>query len=155
MEYSFMANKKGIITVSENIDLKGIKKYDEIERNLYLTPIQVGQTVHLNNLFFVTGKSEIRSWSRPELNRLINILKENKTIKIEISGHTDNTGSNKINNKLSLERAVAVKKYLVEQGVSADRLTAKGYGETKPYVSNKTEKGRKKNRRVDFTILKI
>jgi len=155
MEYSFMASKKGIITVSENIDLKNIKKYDEIERNLYLTPIQVGQTVHLNNLFFVTGKSEISKWSHPELKRLIDVLKENKAIEIEISGHTDNVGSDKINNKISLERAESVKTYLVKAGIKANRLTAKGYGEAKPYVSNKTAEGRKKNRRVDFTILKL
>ncbi|MEN8120905.1 MAG: OmpA family protein [Bacteroidota bacterium] len=153
--YSFMASKKGIITVSENIDLKEIKKYKEIERNLYLTPIKKGSTVHLNNLFFVTGKSEINEWSHPELLRLIDLLKEHKTMEVEIAGHTDDVGSDKVNNKLSLERANAVKTYIVNKGIDAKRLTAKGYGKTKPYVSNKTAEGRKKNRRVDFTILEL
>jgi len=153
--YSFMASKKGIITVSENIDLKEIKQYKEIERNLYLTPIKIGSTVHLNNLFFVTGKSEINDWSYPELLRLIDLLKEHETMEIEIAGHTDNVGSDKVNNKLSLERANAVKAYIISKGIDEKRLTAKGYGKTKPYVSNKTTEGRKKNRRVDFTILKL
>ncbi len=153
--YSFMASKKGVITVSENIDLTEIKKYKEIERNLYLTPIKKGQTVHLNNLFFVTGKSEINNWSYPELVRLIDLLKKHPNMEIEIAGHTDNVGSDKVNNKLSLERANAVKAYIVGKGVDEKRLTAKGYGKTKPFVSNSTAEGRKKNRRVDFTILKL
>lgn len=153
--YSFMASKKNIITVSENIDLREIKKYKEIERNLYLTPIKKGSTVHLNNLFFITGKSKINDLSYPELIRLIDLLKEHKTMEIEIAGHTDNVGSDKINNKLSLERANAVKSYIISKGIDEKRLIAKGYGKTKPYVSNKTAEGRKKNRRVDFTILKL
>jgi len=153
--YSFMANKNQFITVSENINLKENKQYKEIERNLYLTPIKIGATVHLNNLFFITGKSEINKWSQPELTRLINLLKQHQKMQIEISGHTDNIGSNKINNKLSLERANAVKKYLINNGISEKQLITKGYGKSKPYVSNKTAAGRKKNRRVDFTILKM
>lgn len=153
--YSFMATKNNIYTVSQNIDLKDIKKYTEIERNLYLTPIQVGSTVRMNNLFFVTGKSEINKWSYPELQRLIDLLKKHKAMEIEISGHSDNIGSDKVNNELSLERANAVRDYIIKNGVEGNRLKAKGYGKTKPVASNTTEEGRKQNRRVDFTILKL
>jgi len=153
--YSFMAKKENIYTESQNIDLTTIKKYTEIERNLYLTPIQVGSTVRMNNLFFVTGKTEINKMSYPELARLITLLKKHKKMEVEIAGHTDNVGSDKVNDKLSLERANAVRDYIIKNGVEGERLKAKGYGKTKPVVSNKTGEGRKKNRRVDFTIFKL
>jgi outer membrane protein OmpA-like peptidoglycan-associated protein len=153
--YSFMATKENIYTVSQNIDLKDIKQYTEIERNLYLTPIQAGSTVRMNNLFFVTGKSEINKWSYPELQRLIDLMKSHKKMEVEIAGHTDNVGSDKINNALSLERANSVRDYLISNGIEGERLIAKGYGKTKPLEKNDTEEGRQKNRRVDFTILKL
>ena len=153
--YSFMASKENIYTVSQNIDLKEKKQYTEIERDLYLTPIQVGSTVRMNNLFFITGKSEINKWSYPELQRLADLMKKHIKMEVEISGHSDNIGSDKLNNSLSLERANAVRNYLISNGIDGKRLVAKGYGKTKPLVSNDTEEGRKKNRRVDFTILKL
>jgi len=153
--YSFMATKDNIYTVSQNIDLTEIKQYTEIERDLYLTPIQIGSTVRMNNLFFVTGKSEINKWSFPELQRLIDLMKSQNKMEVEISGHTDTVGSDRINNALSLERANAVKDYLISNGIEASRLTAKGYGKTKPLANNDTDEGKKKNRRVDFTILKL
>ncbi len=155
MVYSFMATKDNIYTVSQNIDLKNIKEYTEIERDLYLTPIMVGSTVRMNNLFFVTGKSEINKWSYPELQRLIDLMLKHKKMEVEIAGHSDNVGTDKINNTLSLERANAVRDYLISNGIEGERLIAKGYGKTKPLVSNDTEEGRQKNRRVDFTILKL
>ena len=153
--YSFMAQKENIYTESQNIDLTAIKKYTEIERNLYLTPIQVGSTVRMNNLFFVTGKTEINKMSYPELQRLIDVMKKFKKMEVEIAGHTDNVGSDKVNNKLSLERANAVRDYIIKKGIEPGRLKSKGYGKTKPVASNKTAEGKKKNRRVDFTILKL
>ena len=153
--YSFMAAKENIYTVSQNIDLMEIKQYTEIQRDLYLTPIQVNSTVRMNNLFFVTGKSEINKWSFPELQRLIDLMKSHKKMEVEIAGHTDNVGSDKVNNALSLERANAVRDYLINNGVEGVRLIAKGYGKSKPLVANDTDEGRQKNRRVDFTILKL
>ncbi|MFN8257228.1 MAG: OmpA family protein [Bacteroidales bacterium] len=153
--YSFMATKENIYTVSQNIDLKNIKQYTEIQRDLYLVPIQVGSTVRMNNLFFVTGKSDLNKWSYPELQRLIDLMKQHKKMEVEIAGHTDDVGSDKVNNALSLERANAVREYIIKNGIEPERLTAKGYGKTKPLTDNKTEEGRQKNRRVDFTILKL
>lgn len=153
--YSFMATKKNIYTVSQNINLTDIKDYTEIERNLYLTPISKGSTVRLNNLFFVTGKTEINKTSHPELQRLVQVMKNNPTMEIEIAGHTDNVGSEKLNNKLSLERANAVRDYLISQGINDKRLVAKGYGESKPVAKNDTDEGKKLNRRVDFTVIKL
>ncbi len=155
IRYSFYARKKDIITVSENIDVSKVKNYKEIQRDLYLTPIKVGSIVVLNNLWFKTGKDEINRLSFPELGRLIELLEKNPTMKIEIRGHTDNTGSDEINIRLSKERADAVRNYLIQQGLKQERMQAKGYSYTIPIASNRTVEGRRKNRRVDFKILSL
>ena len=152
--YSFLAMKDKFYSVSENIDLRGLQEYKEIERNLYLAPIAVGETIRLNNLFFDFSKSALRSESAAELERVIKLLTDNPNMVIEISGHTDNVGGDLSNNKLSFNRATAVKTYLVDKGFKATRIQAKGYGKTKPVGSNDTEAGRQENRRVEFRILK-
>ncbi|HTF05181.1 MAG TPA: OmpA family protein, partial [Bacteroidia bacterium] len=90
--------------------------------------------------------------SFPELDRVVVMMKENPAMAIEIGGHTDNVGSDADNKKLSEDRSLAVRTYIVEHGVAAERVTAVGYGETKPVESNDTEPGRAFNRRVEFTI---
>ena len=102
---------------------------------------------------FATGSSELIATSREELDILASILKEYPDVKIEISGHTDNVGDAAKNQKLSEERAKAVYDYLVEQGVNAESLNYKGYGDTKPKAHNATDSGKAQNRRTDFTIL--
>lgn len=151
--YSFFARKKDRITVSDNIDATKIDNYEEIQINLFLAPIKEGAVVQLNNLFFDTGKSIIKPESDPELLRLTELLKNNPLMKIEISGHTDITGTARINEILSKERAEAVKKYLVAKGINQQRLQTKGYSYTVPQGDNKTMEGRRLNRRVDFKIL--
>ncbi len=151
--YDFSANAPSFIGVSENLDLTGVGQYREIERNLYLVPIEVGSTVRLNNIFFETGSSTLKEESFAELNRVVEFMKNNPTVKIELGGHTDNVGTDATNNKLSQDRVNSVQKYLTEKGVSADRMVAKGFGKTKPVASNDTEEGRQKNRRVEFIIL--
>jgi OmpA-OmpF porin, OOP family len=151
--YDFSANAPSFIGVSENLDLTGVGGYREIERILYLVPIEVGSTVRLNNIFFETGSSTLKEESFAELNRVVEFMKNNPTVKIELGGHTDNVGTDAINNKLSQDRVNSVQKYLTEKGVSADRMVAKGYGKTKPVASNDTDEGRQQNRRVEFIIL--
>ncbi|HUM48322.1 MAG TPA: OmpA family protein, partial [Chitinophagales bacterium] len=85
-------------------------------------------------------------------NKLIDLLKQNPSLKIEISGHTDNQGSAAYNQSLSQNRAKAVYEYLSATGIASSRLTFKGYGETKPLGSNETEEGRSQNRRTTFTV---
>lgn len=128
-------------------------KYQEIEQNLYLSPIEVGATAKLNNIFFEVNKSVLKPESFSELDRLIVLLKKEKTLKIEISGHTDATGTDAINTQLSADRAKAVYTYVSAKGITLDKLTYKGYGKTKPVSSNDTEQGRQQNRRVEFTII--
>lgn len=151
-KYGFLAKAKGYIAVSENLDLRNIKEYEERDVNLYLVPIEKGQTVRINNLFFDVGKYSLRSESYNDLNRLVKILKNNASMQIEIQGHTDNQGSDESNNTLSKNRAKAVYDYLVKKGINASRLSFKGYGEAKPIASNETSQGKQLNRRVEFLI---
>lgn len=152
--YGFMAYAEKFISVSDNLDLTAIAEYKEIERDLYLVPLEVGSTIRLNNIFFDFGKATLRAESYPELDRLVGIMTQNDKMQIELSGHTDNVGSDDANLKLSEERAKSVVEYIVSKGIKAERIQAKGYGETKPVASNDTEEGKQLNRRVEFTILK-
>ncbi|MDF2456515.1 MAG: yiaD [Cytophagaceae bacterium] len=151
--YGFLAEKTDFLSESDNIDLTTVKEYIEIERDLYLSPIEIGKSITLKNVFFVRSKSELLPDSFAELDRLIKILKDNPELKIEISGHTDNVGDPALNTKLSEERVLAIKNYLISKSISAKRLSGKGYGGSKPVASNATEETRKLNRRVEFVII--
>lgn len=152
-KYDFSANAANFIGISETMDLTEIGDYQEIVRDLYLVPIEVGSIVRLNNIFFETGKSELREESFNELNRVVELLNQNPNMTIELSGHTDNVGNDAFNKKLSQDRADACKAYLVKQGIGESRLKSVGYGEDKPIASNETAEGQAQNRRVEFTIL--
>jgi len=153
VNYDFTASAVGFMGISENLDLTSVGEYQEIKRDLYLVPIEVGATVRLNNIFFETGKAELKTESYAELNRVITFLKENPNVKIELSGHTDNVGNDEFNKSLSQKRADSVLAYLTANGIDVARLTAKGYGMEKPVADNTTEQGKALNRRVEFTIL--
>ena len=104
-------------------------------------------------VFFDTGKWNIKSDSYAELDRLVDLLADISSLKIEISGHTDNVGSESFNELLSQRRADAVVNYLIGKGVDKNRLHAEGYGQTKPVSLNDTEEGRASNRRTEFKII--
>ncbi|OGU54760.1 MAG: hypothetical protein A2V66_08295 [Ignavibacteria bacterium RBG_13_36_8] len=124
------------------------------ELNLETEPIEVGKTIQLNNVFFEFNKAGILPESKPELDKVVSFLKNHSTVEIELSGHTDNIGSDAYNLQLSQKRAESVKAYLTASGIKVSRLKAKGYGESRPIATNDTEYGREQNRRVEFTILK-
>jgi outer membrane protein OmpA-like peptidoglycan-associated protein len=151
--YGFLAEKNNFLSQSDNIDLTEVKEFMEIERNLYLSPIEIGKSITLNNVFFEKGQSVLLPGSDAELDRLVKILIDNPTLDIELSGHTDNVGDPKINIKLSEDRVDVIKKYLVNKGIASKRMTGKGYGGSKPVASNATEETRKLNRRVEFKIV--
>jgi outer membrane protein OmpA-like peptidoglycan-associated protein len=157
-KYSMRAVAPDFIAEGENIDLTdstASKSFKEItNKSLKLIPIEEGQIVRLNNIFFATGKSTLSSESFPELNRIAISMTENKTLTIELGGHTDNTGSAEFNIKLSQDRADSVREYLIGKGVEPDRVGSKGYGETVPVAKNDTPEGQQQNRRVEFKILK-
>jgi outer membrane protein OmpA-like peptidoglycan-associated protein len=125
------------------------------EKDIELDPIEVGASVRLNEIYFDFNKATLRPESFPELKRVIEFMEFNKTVSVELSGHTDNRGSDEYNQDLSQRRAESVVKYLIDNGVDATRLEAKGYGEAKPSIENDTDENRQFNRRVEFTILKI
>jgi outer membrane protein OmpA-like peptidoglycan-associated protein len=152
--YGFRAQAGGYYAVSENLDLTGLKSYQEIKRDLFLVPIEIGQVVRLNNIFFESGKATLKPESFEELDRVVKLLTDNPTMEIDLAGHTDNVGTDEANQQLSDDRSKAVYDYLTSKGILASRLSTKGYGETKPIDTNDTEDGRSKNRRVEFTIRK-
>ena len=120
-----------------------------------MTPIEVGVTVRLNNIFFDFDKTTLRPESIPQLDRVVNFMLDNPMVKVEIGGHTDSKGSDDYNINLSQGRADAVVNYVINQGVDFSRIIAKGYGESLPVDTNSTDEGRQSNRRVEFKILEI
>ncbi len=135
-----------LIVLGENVEIE----------NLILIPrVKVGNRIILENVTFETNKSILKPISWPELDALTNFLKENKGMEIELSGHTDNVGSDSYNQRLSESRAKAVVNYLVEHGIDVERLKFTGYGEAQPIASNETEEGKGKNRRTEFQVTKF
>jgi OOP family OmpA-OmpF porin len=152
--YGYLAEKPGFISVNSNIDLTKMTEYKEYHKDLYLTPIEVGQSIVINNIFFDFDKYDLKKESFPELNRLVKILNSNTTMKIEISAYTDDMGTIKYNDNLSIKRAESVVNYLLSNsGIDKSRIVMKHYGESKPVASNATANGRQLNRRVEFKIL--
>lgn len=125
----------------------------KIQANFQLNKIDVGSKMVLNNIFFETNKATIKPESAAELERVAKLLKENPTIRLEISGHTDNVGSYRANQRLSEQRAKSVVDYLISQGVESSRLEYKGYAFNQPIADNNTPEGRAQNRRVEFKVL--
>jgi OOP family OmpA-OmpF porin len=154
--YLIRATADHFFAQSENLNLDSLIKagYKEIHKDLYLMPIEIGQVVRLNNVFFDFDKWDLRPESFVELNRVVKLLQENPAIEIEMSAHTDSFGSDEYNFKLSDNRAKSVMEYIVSKGIDPKRIISKGYGETKPVVDNDTPENRQLNRRVEFTILK-
>lgn len=153
--YGFRAETSGYVSVSENLDLTKLMAYKEIRKDLKLVPLQKGQVVRLNNLFFDFSKYSLRNESKSELTRLVELLKKNPTMKIQIQGHTDDVGQDADNLVLSQNRTKAVQNFLVKQGIAVTRIMATGYGETKPVLPNTSPENRQQNRRVEFLIVEL
>ena len=154
--YLIRANADHFFAISENLNLDSLIKvgHKEIHKDLYLVPIEIGQVVRLNNVYFDFDKWFLRPESFVELDRVVKMLVDNPAIEIEMSAHTDSRGSDDYNIKLSDNRARSVMEYIILKGIAVNRIISKGYGETKPVVLNDTDENRQLNRRVEFTILK-
>ncbi|RMG82802.1 MAG: peptidoglycan-associated lipoprotein [Bacteroidetes bacterium] len=140
---------------SENFIIPQSAAYKEVVKDIGLKKMEVGKTIVLNNIFFDFDKATLRPESEAEIQNVYTILKENPKLSIEIGGHTDSKGSDEYNQKLSEARAKAVVDRLIEMGISPDRLSYKGYGETQPIASNDTDEGRQLNRRTEFKIIGV
>jgi len=150
--YGITVTAPGYLFHSENFDLSDTAEYQEVIRNVSLNKAQVGARIVLRNIFFDFDKATLRPESNLEIDRLRKIMLEYPSMKIEISGHTDNKGSGDYNKKLSQTRAKAVLDFLVKKGISPDRMTSAGYGFDRPMAPNDTEAGRQLNRRTEFEI---
>lgn len=172
-QYGIRAEAKDHLSTNQNLDLRKIA-YGPVKQDLALVPtgakdtdkpvvvepievapIADNATIPLNNIFFDFDNASLRSESFPELNRIVALMAERKNMTVEISGHTDNLGPDAYNMKLSERRAKSVSKYLVEKGVDTNRITTTWFGETKPVDTTNTKTGNRKNRRVEFKILKM
>jgi outer membrane protein OmpA-like peptidoglycan-associated protein len=154
---SYMADLRatGFLADMKRINIPGTYKEEVYNLDVSLIRIKVGKKVVLNNILFETGKSVLTASSYTELGRLMNIMQDDPKMKIEISGHTDNTGSQPLNFKLSEARAKAVVDFLIQKGIDATRMEFKGFGSLQPIADNATAAGRTKNRRVEFKILEF
>ncbi len=151
--YGINVSKDGYLFHSENFNIADTADYNEVVIDIELQKIEVGTTVVLKNIFFDYDKATLRPESFAELNRVVEILKKQPKLKIEISGHTDNKGGLDYNKQLSKARAKTVVEYLIDKGIAADRLTFEGYAFEKPIATNDTDEGRQLNRRVEFKVI--
>jgi len=163
-EYALNVTYPGYAFFSKNFNMTLSENQDAIHLDVPMMPISMEQTVLLANVFFDLGKASLRPESNIELDKLVDFLQKNPTLKIELGGHTDTRGDDKENLKLSNDRAKSVFDYAIAKGVEAKRLTFKGYGETKPVISDEEitklatesekEAAHQSNRRTEYKIIK-
>lgn len=150
--YDVSVSKKGYLFYSARFDLGDVTKFDAINRDIELTPIEKGSSMVLNNLYFRLNSDNVFDYEKSqfELDRLLKLMQANPRMKIEIGGHTDTSGTEEYNKTLSEKRAQAVSGFLVGRGISTNRLVVKGYGYSKP-LSYQADK----NRRVEITVVSV
>ena len=152
INYGIAVKAEGYLFYSANFDIPDTAKYIAVEKNVALQPLDIGSRIVLRNIFFDFNKATLRDESTAELDRLINLLTTYSSLKIEISGFTDNKGSAEYNQHLSEARSKSVVDYLIAHGIPSARLTYKGYGKDNPIATNETDEGRQQNRRTEFKI---
>lgn len=156
-DYAVNASAKGYLFYSEreqrHLNDDRLLYWQTVTRDIALTPIESGERIALRNVFFETGKYELLPTSTAELDKVVELLKQNATLRVELGGHTDNVGNAADNQRLSEQRAKAVYDYLVAHGIETNRLTYKGYGETQPVADNSTPTGQAANRRTEMKVL--
>jgi len=154
-DYTFLVNRKGYLPFTELYSLANKEADSVYIKNIALQPIEINASFTFKNIEFSSNSSELPASASIELNKLVVLLKENNTIQVQISGHTDNTGKEEENKKLSANRALAILNYLMEEGIEKNRLSYQGFGSSKPIASNDTTEGRAKNRRTSVEITRL
>ena len=153
-DYLVTSRAIGYITKEDTLYVGNRSKYTEMSKNIFMEVIEIGKTVVMERINFKQGEAVLLEESYPELERLLQFLQDNPNLVIELGGHTDGTGSYRLNMKLSEERVKIVKGYLQEHGIDGKKIVIKAYGSTKPLASNAREETRRLNRRVEIKILK-
>lgn len=157
-DYNVSYEAEGYLFESDNLMIPESTVYAEVEKPVELAPIKAGEKIILNNIFFEFDSDEITANSRVELAKLERLMKNNPSVKIEISGHTDSKGSDSYNKNLSEKRAKSVVRYLTNRGIESNRMVGVGYGESRPIAINTNEdgsdneEGRAMNRRIELKI---
>jgi len=152
-EYAFNISKSGYLFLSEHFSTPESDTSLSVDKIFEMEAVLAGNRLILNNVFFDFDQSELKSKSYNELEKLYQLLTDNEKIGIQIGGHTDNVGDEVYNQKLSEDRAKVVLQYLVNKGISSERLDYKGFGSSRPVADNNTEAGRAQNRRTEVQIL--
>ncbi|UII29253.1 OmpA family protein [Fulvivirga maritima] len=137
---------------THQIDLTRVYESETMEYVLHMTPIEVGERIPLDNIYFDFDKATLRDESIPQLNKVVRFMEDNPKVTIQLDGHTCSLGSESYNKRLSEDRARSVMDYLLKEGIKKKRVSSLGFGEAQPIASNETESGRVKNRRVEFVI---
>ncbi|MEO7312526.1 MAG: OmpA family protein [Chitinophagaceae bacterium] len=151
-EYSFTVNRKGYLFFSDTYSLINNPTDSIYEKNIPLEPVAVNTKMELKNILFETNSFRLNPSSYTELDKVVQLMKDNPTLKIQIGGHTDKVGKPEENMKLSNSRAKSVVDYIVSKQIVAARLSYKGFGSSKPIADNKTEAGKAKNRRTELVV---
>lgn len=154
-DYAFNVNRKGYLFYSQNFSLTGKQADTAFHIDIPLQPIAKGSSVVLKNIFYATNKFQLEPQSQTELDKLVDFLKENPKVKIQISGYTDNVGTEKDNLALSTNRAKAVADHIIARGIPAGRVSYRGYGSLHPLSSNETEEGKALNRRTELSVVSV
>jgi len=154
-DYAFNVNRKGYLFYSENYNISSTVPDSTFQADIPLQPLEANAHIVLKNVFFDTKRTELKPESITELDNIVKLMNENPTIKILISGYTDNVGKPADNLILSKGRAVAVVNYLLNKGIRNERLSFKGLGEANPIADNKTEEGRALNRRTELSVVSV
>jgi outer membrane protein OmpA-like peptidoglycan-associated protein len=153
-EYALYVNKRGYLFKSYNFNYSAVTDFKPIIIDIDLERAAEGSMAVLNNIFFDVDKYDLKSKSMTELQKLARFMQENPQIRVEVSGHTDNSGQPAYNKQLSERRAFSVYNYLIQQGILKNRLVPVGYGADRPIAGNDSEAGRQQNRRIEFRIIK-
>ena len=151
--YTYSTSARGYLVANDVIDLS--KATGKVTKDIYLTPLTVGDKITLKNIYFEVSKSDLLPASFAELNKLVTMMEDNPLMEIRLDGHTDVVGDPDANLELSQERVDACETYMVKKGIPSARIQAVGYGDTKPIVKKGTDEERKVNRRVEFVVLKL
>jgi outer membrane protein OmpA-like peptidoglycan-associated protein len=153
--YRLATTKEKYFSKEDIIDLSKDRKYNDIKLTILLVPIKEGQKITMSSTMFEQGDFKVQASAFADLDKLATVMTQNSAMEILLEGHTDNQGEPALNLKLSEDRVREVKNYLVGKGIAAERVQTKAWGSLKPIASNELEETRRRNRRVEFTIIKL